>query len=332
MLPYFIKFKFPPEVVKTLSLNGPFLKIFILILLSIGITLSILALTDEKKYPTAKKILSAIIIILVAIATSIVLVNFKEINIRTYGVMLSVGFITATAVAARTAQREGIPPDKIFDLAFWILLATLLGGRTLYLLVSKEPLNLSNLISFWQGGLVFYGGFIASLIAGYFYISINKLNFWQIADIVAPSIALGHAFGRFGCFSAGCCYGKITSSSFPLAAVFTEGLAPLHVPLHPTQLYESFFNILLFFFLTIRRKNRKFFGEIISLYLILYAIIRFFIEFWRGDKVRGLILQIDLIPQLPGPELLSTSQIISIITAVGGTFLYLYLQKKLRYK
>lgn len=131
--------------------------------------------------------------------------KFADITIHTYGVMLAVGFLLAILVAMRQARRTGLNPDLVLDLAFYFLIAGLLGSRLFYVVGHWEDFrnNPVEIVMFWRGGLVFYGGLIFSFAVGIWYIKKKRLEFSRVADLIAPSIAIGQTMGRLGCFSAG---------------------------------------------------------------------------------------------------------------------------------
>jgi len=141
----------------------------------------------------------------------------------------------------------------------------------------------SDILKIWTGGLVFLGALIFDCIAGAWYIKRYQLDFWTISDILAPGAALGQAIGRIGCFMAGCCYGKPTT--YPWAVIFHDphSLAPLGVPLHPTQLYHSMACLIIFAILMVLRKYKSFAGQVFLWYLILHSTQRLLIERFRGD-------------------------------------------------
>jgi phosphatidylglycerol:prolipoprotein diacylglycerol transferase len=141
-----------------------------------------------------------------------------------------------------------------------------------------------------RGGIVFYGGFVGGVLGAWIYARIKKLDFWKLADLLAPSLVLAHAFGRLGCFMNGCCYGK--SCSLPWGVEFPAGTvadwgpgAPLG-PVHPTQLYEAAFLFYFSFALMIIDRGKKFEGQTVASYGLIYALFRFIVEFWRGDVPR----------------------------------------------
>ena len=240
--------------------------------------------------------------------------------INTYGVFLALAFLCAILIAVKLAARDGLPKEKIYDLSLWMLLASLIGSKLLMFLTEPEyrdhPLQLISL-DFLRSGGVFYGGLLGAIITGYFLMKRYKLPWWKTADACAPGIAVGNFFGRLGCFSAGCCWGKPTT--LPWGVKFTElgheitGV-PIDAHLHPTQLYESFSMLIVFFFLLWLHKHRRFSGQVILLYAVLYSIIRFLIEFLRDDPrgdVFGLTTRTGL----------STSQLISIVVGLGALVL-----------
>lgn len=235
-----------------------------------------------------------------------ILIKIGPLTIYSYGFFLAVGFMLGIFYATRQARREGIDPQKISDLAFYIIIAALVGARLLFIITEPHDFleNPLEVFKIWKGGLVFYGGFMAALVAGIWYVKRNKMPIWKTADIIAPSIALGQSLGRIGCFSAGCCYGR--EADVPWAVTFTDpnSLARLGVPLHPTQLYEAALDFGIFLFLISFKKRKTFDGQLIWLYTLLYAIVRFIVELFRGDP-RGSVLD----------NMLSTSQLIGIVMA-----------------
>jgi len=220
------------------------------------------------------------------------LFKIGPLTIHTYGVLVAAGFLLGLGLAVRQARKEGIPPDKIVDLGFYILLSALIGSRLFYILINashylKNPLDIFKI---WEGGLVFYGGLLLAVPTVLWYVKKNNLSVWNTADLFAPSLAIGHAIGRLGCFFSGCCYGK-PAEGLPWAVTFTdpESLAIIGVPLHPTQLYESLGEFINFFILIILRRYKSFNGQLFLTYIILYSVLRFIVEFFRGDVGRGFI-------------------------------------------
>ncbi|OGW41530.1 MAG: prolipoprotein diacylglyceryl transferase [Nitrospirae bacterium RBG_13_39_12] len=221
-----------------------------------------------------------------------VLFRFGPLSIHTYGVLVASGFLLGIGLAVRQARKEGIPPNKIIDLGFYILLAAIIGSRLFFVILNfsyyiENPLDI---VKIWEGGLVFYGGVLIAVPTAIWYVRKNSLGIWKTADLFAPSIAIGHALGRIGCFFAGCCYGK-PAESITWSVTFSdpESLARIGIPLHPTQLYESAGEFMNFFILIIIRKNKSFDGQLFMIYLLLYSVLRFVVEFFRGDVSRGFI-------------------------------------------
>jgi phosphatidylglycerol:prolipoprotein diacylglycerol transferase len=240
--------------------------------------------------------------------------------INTYGVFLAIAFLCAILVAVRLAARDGLPRERIYDLSLWMLLGGLIGSKILMLFTEPEyrdhPLQLLSL-DFLRSGGVFYGGLIGAVLTGYFLMKRYKLPWWKTADACAPGIAIGNFFGRQGCFAAGCCWGKPTS--LPWGVKFTElghqitGV-PTDVYLHPTQLYESFAMLVVFLFLLWMHRRKRFNGQVILLYALLYSIVRFSIEFVRDDP-RGDIFGLTTLTGL------STSQMISLLVGIAAAVL-----------
>jgi phosphatidylglycerol---prolipoprotein diacylglyceryl transferase len=237
------------------------------------------------------------------------------IPIRLYGLMMGLGFILGVTLAAWQARKEGVSPERVMDLSVYLLLTAIVGARLLFVLTNLPEFAAMPWEAFalWQGGLVFYGGLLAAVPIGIWYVKRHSLPVWKTADILAPSIALGQAFGRLGCFFAGCCYGG--ACSLPIGITFSDpqSLAPLGVPLFPTQLMEAGGNFLIFVTLLLLRRSKKFDGQLFWAYILFYAVLRFIIEFYRGDAVRGLYFG----------GAISTSQIIAFcMLALSGVMLW----------
>ena len=238
-----------------------------------------------------------------------------------YGLMIALGIAAAYGTAVYRSKKWGLDPDMIFGLVITCVLGGFGGAKILYLLtewkwVAQDPVYyLQNLTD----GFVVYGGIIGGIFAGFLYCKIRGLRFLEYFDLVMPSIALAQAFGRMGCFLAGCCYGKETS--FPLHVVFTQSAyAPNGVPLIPTEIYSCLLNLLnyalLLYLSRDKRSSRRHgaSGQIAAFYLINYSAGRFVMEFFRGDEGRGQI------------GILSTSQFISIFTLGAGILMLLYVR------
>lgn len=238
--------------------------------------------------------------------------------ITSYGIWLAAGMLLALYVASRLAARDGLPRERIYDLGLWTLLGGLLGSKLLMYIVDPNVQLFT--LDFLRSGGVFYGGLIGGFLTVAILMWQYKLNFWKVADAFAPAVALGQAFGRQGCFAAGCCWGKKTL--LPWGVHFTEkgheytGV-PIYGPdhnelfLHPTQLYESFTMLAIFGLLVFLHRRKRFDGQILIAYGIIYSIFRFLIEFRRDDPQRG-----DLFGLFAATGL-SPSQIISLFVAAA---------------
>jgi phosphatidylglycerol:prolipoprotein diacylglycerol transferase len=211
----------------------------------------------------------------------------------------------------RLGRREGMDTNRLFDFSTWLLIVGLLGSKVLLILTdwnfySKNPGEIISWGTFQAAG-VFYGGFAAATFFAIWYIRVYHLPMLKIFDIYVPGIALAQSIGRLGCYSAGCDYGKPTASF--LGVIFTNPIAheltgvPLSTPVYPTQIFESLATLSIFAILLWRYGHKKYDGQIFILYLTLYAVARFLIEFLRGDEDRGFVFN----------HLLSTSQFIAII-------------------
>ena len=265
------------------------------------------------------------------------LFQFGLLAIPTYGVLAALGLVAALLVARAFARNAGVDPDKVWNLGLITVLTALFGSKLLLILVNwsdfrAHPMWMLGLTTIRSGG-VFAGGLGLAFLAGIAYARYAQLPLLRTMDIAAPSLALGHAIGRLGCFAAGCCYGRPTT--MPWGVVFNSRIAalwsgtPLRVRLHPTQIYESAVEFLLFVVLTwllLQRsaaaKNtlaRAFplrDGEIMGAWLFFYGLARFFIEFYRGDPGRGSVFG----------GLLTVTQLLAMgMVIVGGL---LWIQKR----
>jgi phosphatidylglycerol:prolipoprotein diacylglycerol transferase len=243
----------------------------------------------------------------------------SEIAISTYGVLVTLGLAIGIWIAQREGRRRGLDGGRVMDLAFWIIVAGLIGARLTYGAVNARAFWLTcangpgpwwrdctGLFRLWEGGLVYYGGVAAAAGAAYLFARRQGWSFGDVGDLMAPGLAIGHSLGRLGCFAAGCCFGKQTASrigvSFPRGSVAFEmlqraGAVPFGAgetpPLHPTQLYESAGEAAIFAILcaaAARLRPRP--GALLALYLGLYAALRFVVEIFRGDSIRGMVFAV----------------------------------------
>jgi phosphatidylglycerol:prolipoprotein diacylglycerol transferase len=207
--------------------------------------------------------------------------------IRWYGIMMAVAFFAGLWTAMRRARLVNVSPDTIADVTLWLMLGSIAGARFVYVTTYwKEEFAsgpFSEVFMIQHGGLVYYGGLIGASLAGVAYLWWKKLPIWKIADIVAPSIALGSVFGRIGCLLNGCCFGRACDLPWAIRFPSDNPLNPPTYPVHPTEIYDGLLNLLLYAGLAWLFRRKKFDGEIFALYLIGYAICRFIVEFFRGD-------------------------------------------------
>ncbi|MCX6549901.1 MAG: prolipoprotein diacylglyceryl transferase [Acidobacteria bacterium] len=224
------------------------------------------------------------------------LLELGPLTVYSYGVLLATAYLLALYFAVRRARAFGLDADRVLDLGIYIIISALVGAKLLLLIVDfdyfrRQPAELWTLA---RSGGVFYGGLVVAFLVGMWYVRRHRLPVWPTADAIAPGIALGHVVGRFGCLLAGCCYG--TPTSLPWGITFSDPFAasnvgtPLHVALHPTQMYEAGteFLILVFLLLT-ERFWRKRAGWTFWVYILLYGLSRFVIEMFRGDP-RGMTM------------------------------------------
>ena len=249
-----------------------------------------------------------------------ILISIGSFHLPTYGFLLAWALLAAVYTVMRLGRREGLDEGRLLDFSVWLIIVGLLGAKAL-MIVSEWSYyrhNLGEILS-WstlQAGGVFYGGFVAATFFAWWYVKAHHLPLLKVFDVYAPAIALGQSVGRLGCFAAGCDYGKPTASF--LHVVFTNPTAhevtgvPLGVPIHPAQLYESLATLTIFGILLwqYRRKSRD--GQIFLLYLALYAVARFFLEFLRGDEDRGFVFH----------HLFSTSQFIAFLALVAAGVIF----------
>lgn len=206
-----------------------------------------------------------------------IICSLGPLHLYSYGTMIALGVILAVRLMVHRGQRENISKNTVYDLVFAVLFFGFLGARIFYGIENfdfyrKNPLKI---FALWEGGLIFYGGLIASTAAIYIFSRLKKASFLFFMDFLLPYVAFVHAFGRLGCFLNGCCYGK--ESHLPWAVQFPQ----LGYPVHPTQIYEMIYNFLVFAVLTKLYSKRTFNGQIMAFYFLFYSLGRFVLEFWR---------------------------------------------------
>ncbi len=225
--------------------------------------------------------------------------------------MIAIGFLLGIATVRRLSVKSNINPDQTADLAFWLLVYGFVGSRILFVL-TRLPYFLEHpgdIFRVWEGGLVFFGGLILSTAYAFWHFKKHRLNPWQMIDVLSPGLVIAHAFGRLGCLAAGCCYGRPTGLPWgvPLSSELVEE-SLRGIPLHPTQLYEFCALLVLYFGLLWVFRHRKMQGQVGLTYFMTYPLIRSVIEIFRGDSLRGFVID----------GVLSTSQFISILVFAGA--------------
>jgi phosphatidylglycerol---prolipoprotein diacylglyceryl transferase len=245
-----------------------------------------------------------------------------KISIYTYGTMIALGATLGFIYTARQGRKKfNISFDTTNQLVLYIMIAAILGGKLF--MFFENPIdylhNPQDLIRNFSQGFVFYGSLLFAVPTMLIFFRKNNIPVFPMLDVMAITTCIVHGTGRIGCFFAGCCFGKPTQSI--LGVTFTNPASqaePLNIPLHPTQLYSSFFIFSLMAFLMIILKHKKFDGQVILLYLMLYPTGRFIIEYFRGDVSRGYIFN----------GLLSNAQLVSIVIILVAVFFYYRLSVK----
>lgn len=219
-----------------------------------------------------------------------IIAKIGPLTIYSYGMMVAIAYAIGMYVAQKEALRKGISKNLMYDFAFYVVIGSLVGARLYYVAFFnprsfiEEPLSLFKI---WEGGLAIHGAILGGIITGIVFARFRKISFWDVADTMSPSLLLGQAIGRLGCFLNGCCFGTPTDSiwgvRFPKESLpdFTyHGLR-----LHPVQLYELILNVLGFFALWFLRKRMPFKGGLFLAYLAMYALVRLIVSPFRGDNL-----------------------------------------------
>lgn len=256
----------------------------------------------------------------------------QRMQLHSYGVAIAAGFFIAIYLGVRQTRRLGEDPAAIQELCFWLLVSSIIGARLLFVVTNlrsygracAEGLDshsratalweCTRAFHLWEGGLVFYGGLLSAIVVAVFYAARHEMNFARTADLLAPQVAVGHLFGRLGCFAAGCCWGRMASATlglrFPPESLAFEQLvtsgelspaATATPPLHAVQLYEALGLLGLYAGLSWLLRHKRYHGQVLVAYLVGYAVLRTITETFRGDAVRKFLI--------PG---LSTSQAIAL--------------------
>ncbi|NPV79826.1 MAG: prolipoprotein diacylglyceryl transferase [Firmicutes bacterium] len=230
-----------------------------------------------------------------------ILFHIGSAPVYSYGFFVAVAFVVGTIFGIIQAKRRGISIEAIIDIALYSCIAGIVGARIVYVLLDlpvylSEPMEILRLR---DGGLSFHGGLFTAILVGIWYCRRHKVSAWEIADIAAPSVALGYSIARIGCFLNGCCFGVTTNLPWALkCAAYDQSLR------HPTQIYAAIGSLMIFAILMISRKSRHFPGYLMFFYVFLYSILRFVVEIFRD------------VPRFLGP--LSITQVVSIVLALGS--------------
>lgn len=241
-----------------------------------------------------------------------ILIHLGKFRIPTFGALMAVAMFLGMYLAKRQGTKEGISAAKIESASMWAIISSLVGARFLYTFVEHANYYWARPWEFFalqSGGLSFLGSVFFAVAGLAFFCRKEKISFWHVADLMAPSLSIGLAIGKIGCFMAGCCFGKVCD--LPWAVTFNDPETfahPTGVPLHPTQLYEALAWTILFFVLIGFRRFRRVYGEVFFLFLILFGFIRSILETLRGD------------PGYLGP--LTTAQMLSIPLVLGALTLW----------
>jgi phosphatidylglycerol:prolipoprotein diacylglycerol transferase len=243
-----------------------------------------------------------------------VLFELFGLSVHAYGFFIALGYLSSLVIIFYLAHKRSLPSGPLFDLAFLAIISGIIGARVFFIFINLDYYKQfpGEIFYIWKGGLVFYGGLIFAIPTCALYIRLRKLQLWKNLDLLAPALAIGHAFGRIGCLGAGCCHGS--ACEWPWAVrLNTDLVDPIlrNVPLHPTQLYEALSLFILsggLIYLILRKKLLP--GVVACVYFIAYALIRILVETLRGDQIRGFVIE----------AWLSTSQFISILLFFVGFF------------
>ena len=236
------------------------------------------------------------------------LLSIGPLTVHGYGLMIGLGVVFALSLAWHRADERGIPQNDVTKIAALLVIFGFLGAKVLFILVEFRHFLSDPLSTLGSEGFVVYGGILAGLAALWIYCRKTRTSLLRWLDLMLPPVAVGQGFGRLGCFMAGCCYGKPTTS--PLGVVFpSSGFAPAGIPLWPVQLFSAGGDFLLAGLMLLLDRKKGYDGRLTVCYLLSYGVGRFLIEFLRDDA-RGSV------------GLLSTSQFISLFVVAGAAALW----------
>ncbi|MFH1690165.1 MAG: prolipoprotein diacylglyceryl transferase [Candidatus Eisenbacteria bacterium] len=254
-----------------------------------------------------------------------ILLQLGALPIRSYGLLIAVAFMVGIWIARRRAVRIGYDPDIVIDLSVIVILVSILGARLAYVFVRWDYYqhDLAGIFQIWEGGLALYGGMIAGALAGLWFFRRRGFDMWAGADLMMPSLAMGVAIGRLGCFLNGCCFGN--ACEYPWGVVFDEGsIAGMQFPgvhLHPTQIYEALLALVVFFVLLAVERRKPFEGFLLWLFVILLSVYRFLIDPIRHCDTESIAFR-------SGAIALTNNQVVGVLLTLLSIGFMIYLSRR----
>jgi len=248
------------------------------------------------------------------------LFSINSLTIHSYGLFAAIGFTVALLMTIIRGKDQGITSQQVLDMGVIVILCGIFGSRLVYVLINfsyymNRPIDV---LKVWEGGLVFSGGLIAAMLATSWHLKRHAISFWETGDLWAPAVALGQSIGNAGCFMAGCGYGKLTAMRWGVVYTHPQSLAPLNIPLHPTQLYASLSGISIFLVLMVLHTKKQFEGQVLLWFLILHSTARLLVERFRGDN-RGWV---------PGTDMSVTQLLTTLILVASVAMLFVLKPEK----
>ena len=250
--------------------------------------------------------------------------HFGALHIRSYGLALATAFLVGTWLGLKEARRFGMDEDRFLTVVLFTLVGSIFGARLLYVMehIADYRGQWSSVVALWQGGLTLYGGIIAGTIVGLWMAKRQGLPVWRVADALAPSIAIGTAFGRVGCYLNGCCYGRPTQ--LPWGIVYPPDTFPAlefgDLPIHPSQLYFSLASLLLFAVLWAIRKRARVAGELFWGFVIIYALMRIPLDLTRAYEPGSVLTHLGTLD-------ITESQLVSLTLAMFALLMWMRLRR-----
>ena len=242
---------------------------------------------------------------------TLVRIPYLDVAIGSYGLLLAAGVAAGLVLAVVLARRDGVEPERMSRFCVLMLLAAFAGAKLGWVATTEGATVADLIVGTTRAGGMFYGALVTAIVASVLIALAMRLDWWAVTDAAAPGVALGLAFGRVGCFAAGCCWGTACEHPwgvlFPFETASRNGMAPW-TPVHPVQLYEAALAALICVALVAMHGRRRFRGQVLAALLVLYPVARFTIEFWRGDD-RGELLGLSAATGLSPAQLISIALI-----------------------